>query len=109
MLLAQALSETVTSLRKKRQQALQAGQKIEPLTNHNYLKSVYETQKPHFAVIRTDKNQSETVKAQQAEDKKVQDAILYIERFVQLGQEEFVKNSPEYQIWLQHKQQKQAL
>lgn len=109
LLLAQALSETVASLRKKRQQALQTGQKIEPLTNHNYLKSVYETQKPHFAVIRSSKNQSETVKAQQAEDKKVQDAILYVERFVQLGQEDFIKNSPEYQIWLKHKAQKQAL
>lgn len=109
LLLAQALSETVASLRKKRQQALQAGQKIEPLTNHNYLKSVYETQKPHFAVIRTDSNQSAEVKAQQAEDKQVQDAILYVERFVQLGREEVVKNSPEYQIWLKHKAQKQAL
>lgn len=109
LLLAQALSETVASLRKKRQQALQAGQKIEPLTNHNYLKSVYETPKPHFAVIRSGKNQPETVKAQQAEDKKVQDAILYVERFVQLGQEDFIKNSPEYQIWLKHKAQKQAL
>ncbi|AXN95986.1 MULTISPECIES: hypothetical protein [Pasteurellaceae] len=109
LLLAQALTETVASIRKKRQQALQTGQKIEPLANHNYLKSVYETQKPHFAVIRTDKNQSEAVKAQQAEEKKTQDAILYVERFVQLGQEKFVKSSPEYQIWLQHKQQKQAL
>lgn len=88
---------------------MQAGQKIEPLTNHNYLKSVYETQKPHFAVIRTDSNQSAEIKAQQAEDKQVQDAILYVERFVQLGREEVVKNSPEYQIWLKHKAQKQAL
>ena len=69
---------------------------------------MYETQKPHFAVIRSGKSQSETV-AQQAEDKKVQDAILYVERFVQLGQEDFIKNSPEYQIWLKHKAQKQAL
>lgn len=49
LLLAHALSETVQSVRKKRQN----GQNSEPLTNHNYLKSVYETQKPQFAVIRT--------------------------------------------------------
>lgn len=72
--------------------------------NHNYLKSVYETQKPHFTVIRTDKNQSEAVKTQQAEDNKTQDAILYVERFVQLGREDVVKDSPQYAIWLKHQE-----
>ncbi|ANF61631.1 hypothetical protein A6041_04715 [[Haemophilus] ducreyi] len=102
LLLAHALSETVASIRKKRQQALQTGQKIEPLTNHNYLKSVYETQKPHFAVVRTGKHQSEEVKAQQAEEEQIRNAVLYVQRFVDLGREDFVKNSPDYQIWLKY-------
>lgn len=106
LLLAQALTETVASIRKKRQQALQTGQKIEPLANHNYLKSVYETQKPHFAVVKTGNNQSEEVKAQQAEDQKRRDAIMYIQRFVDLGHENVVKDRPEYQVWLQHQQTK---
>ena len=102
LLLAQSLSETVASIRKKRQQALQTGQKIEPLTNHNYLKSVYDTQKPNFAVVRTGKNQSEEVKAQQAEQEQIRNAVLYVQRYVDLGREDIVKNSPEYQIWLKH-------
>lgn len=103
LLLAQALSETVASIRKKRQQAMENGQKIEPLPNHNYLKSVYETQKVHFAVVRTGKTESETMKAEQAELEKTRNAIAYVQRFVDLGREEVVKNSPEYQIWLAHK------
>ncbi|GAB1661059.1 hypothetical protein [Mannheimia haemolytica] len=103
LLLAQALSETVVSIRKKRQQAMENGQKIEPLPNHNYLKSVYETQKVHFAVVRTGKTERETMKAEQAELEKTRNAIAYVQRFVDLGREEVVKNSPEYQIWLAHK------
>lgn len=105
LLLAQALSETVASIRKKRQQSLQNGQKIEPLTNHNYLKSVYETQKPNFAVVRTGKNQSEEVKAQQAEDEKRRSAIQYIQRYVDLGHEDTVKDSQDYNIWEEWKKQ----
>ena len=105
LLLAQALSETVASIRKKRQLALQTGQKIELLANHNYLKSVYETQKPNFAVVRTGKNQSEEVKAQQAEDEKRRAAIQYVQRFVDLGREDVVKDSLDYQIWKEHQEQ----
>lgn len=108
LLLAQALSETVASLRKKRQQALQAGQKIEPLTNHNYLKSVYETQKPHFAPSRDNAKPAEK-SVTQAEEEKVRDAIQYVERFIQLGREDVVKGSPQHAIWLKHRHKKQAL
>lgn len=34
---------------------------------------------------------------------KTRNAIAYVQRFVDLGREEVVKNSPEYQIWLAHK------
>lgn len=103
LLLAQALSETVASIRKKRQQAMENGQKIEPLPNHNYLKSVYETQKVHFAVVRTSKTENEIQKAEQAELEKTRNAIAYVQRFVDLGLEDKVINSPQYQIWLAHK------
>lgn len=105
LLLSQALSETVASIRKKRQQAMQTGQKIEPLTNHNYLKSVYETQKPNFAVVRG-KFQNSEVRREQAEDEKKRNAIQYVQRFVDLGQTSAVENSPEYQVWLEWKNSK---
>lgn len=67
-LLAHCLSETVQAVRKKRQN----GQNHESLTNHNYLKSVYETQKVSFVATPTNKptNSPET---RMAEDKRRSD------------------------------------
>lgn len=91
-LLAHCLSETVQAVRKKRLN----GQNFEPLTNHNYLKSVIETQRPTFQPP----TRQDTPKAKMEEDKRL-NAYHYIDRYVRMGQEEFVKNLPEYQIWLE--------
>ncbi|MDD2167883.1 hypothetical protein Q7285_02505 [Glaesserella parasuis] len=92
-LLAHCLSETVQSVRKKRLN----GQNMEPLANHNYLKSVYETQKATF--VTQPAMRAETPEQRLKEDKN-RTAIEYIQRYVNLGQEDYVKNTPEYQIWL---------
>ncbi|MGX2951431.1 hypothetical protein ACWIUA_11115 [Ursidibacter sp. B-7004-1] len=96
-LLAHCLSETVQAVRKKRLN----GQNHEPLTNHNYLKSVYETQKISFVATPTSKPDSRS-EARMAEDKHRSD-IEYIDRLVRLGQEESVKHFPQYQTWLEWK------
>lgn len=96
-LLAHCLSETVQAVRKKRLN----GQNAEPLTNHNYLKSVYETQKATWKsnpATRTD-----TPKAKMQEDK-TRTAIDYIERYAQTGQLNYVKHLPEYKIWLAYQE-----
>lgn len=96
-LLAHCLSETVQAVRKKRLN----GQNFEPLTNHNYLKSVMETQKVSFVATPTsDRNPEKRM----AEDKRRAD-IEYIDRYVKLGQEAHVKNLPQYQTWLDWKKQ----
>ncbi|QIW15833.1 hypothetical protein A4G20_05560 [Pasteurellaceae bacterium RH1A] len=102
-LLAQALSETVASLRKKRQQALENGQRVEPLTNHNYLKSVYDTHRPMFAQVKSDKQaDNEQTKTERLAEQKKRDAILYVEQYINLGRRDLVENQPQYQVWLAH-------
>lgn len=96
-LLAHCLSETVQSVRKKRLN----GQNMEPLANHNYLKSVYETQKATF--ITQPVMRAETPEQRLKEDK-TRAAIEFIQRFANLGQLNGVKHLPEYQIWLNHKE-----
>lgn len=98
-LLAHCLSETVQAVRKKRVN----GQNAEPLTNHNYLKSVYETQKTTFTVHPVKRAETS---AQQIEVDKKRSAIEYIERWATLGQLDHVKHSPEYQIWLKWQEEK---
>lgn len=97
-LLAHCLSETVQAVRKKRLN----GQNHEPLTNHNYLKSVYETQKATWKS--NPATRVDTPKARLEEDK-VREAVIYIQRYANLGQLEHVKHLPEYQIWLKHQEQ----
>lgn len=46
-LLAHALSETVNAVQNKRREYKNTA----PLVNHNYLKQVYETNKPHFSGV----------------------------------------------------------
>lgn len=96
-LLAHCLSETVQAVRKKRLN----GQKAEPLTNHNYLKSVYETQK---ATWKSQPATRPTTEADRVKEDKTQAAIAYIERYAIAGQLDYVKHQPEYQIWLAHQE-----
>lgn len=95
-LLAHSLSETVQAVRKKRLN----GQNYEPLTNHNYLKSVYETQKINFSTSSAPKSQSNAERY--AEDKRRSD-IEFIQRYINLGQEDRVKDLPQYAVWLEWK------
>lgn len=97
-LLEHCLSETVQAVRKKRLN----GQNHEPLTNHNYLKSVYETQKATWKS--NPATRADTPKARLQEDK-VREAVIYIQRYANLGQLDHVKHLPEYQIWLKHQEQ----
>ena len=98
-LLAHALNETVQAVMKNRRET----RNIQALSNHNYLKKVYEGAKPLFAVVRNEQGKSAVESAEKlAEDKRI-DAIQYIERYAAIGQLEFVKHTPEYAIWLEWK------
>lgn len=94
-LLAHALTETVNSVMKKRRDT----HNMKVLTNHNYLKKVYESARPLFAVVRNEGKTEVKNAAQQAEDSRIA-AIQYIERYATVGQLEVVKNMPEYKVWL---------
>lgn len=99
--LAKALSDTVEQVRRNRRE----NGKFEPLVNHNYLRKVYESVKPQFAVMQNEGKRkvmnNETIKA----DKKA-GAVQYIERMKQLGQLEATKNTESYQIWLKYQEEK---
>lgn len=94
-LLAHALSETVNAVQNKRREYKNTA----PLVNHNYLKQVYETNKPHFSGVggckAEEQQQKKTISEEQ--DKKIEDAILYIDRIYRLGQP--VENLEGYDIW----------
>ena len=78
------------------------------LTNHNYLKKVYEGAKPLFAVVRSEQGKSAVKNADKlAEDKRTA-AIQYIERYAAIGKLEFVKNMPEYLVWKAWKEEQNA-
>nr|DAX49534.1 MAG TPA: hypothetical protein [Caudoviricetes sp.] len=98
-LLAHALNETVQAVMKNRRET----RNIQALSNHNYLKKVYEGAKPLFAVVRNEQGKSAVESAEKlAEDKRI-DAIQYIERYAAIGQLDLVKHMPEYAIWLEWK------
>lgn len=93
-LLAHALNETVQAVMKNRRET----RNIQALSNHNYLKKVYEGAKPLFAVGRNEgKAEMQSVAAQE-EDKRMA-AIQYIERYDAIGQLQFVENMPEFAVW----------
>nr|DAS55037.1 MAG TPA: hypothetical protein [Caudoviricetes sp.] len=98
-LLAHALNETVQAVMKNRRET----RNIQALSNHNYLKKVYEGAKPLFAVVRNEQGKSAVESAQKLAEDKRTDAIQYIERYAAIGQLEFVKHTPEYAIWLEWK------
>lgn len=93
LLLAHALSETVQSVQNKRRN----NQNTAPLTNHNYLKQVYETNAPKFVstqqVVQTTSEQHEHNKQKQAE----MDAILALEQMHKYGQE--IWHLPSWVAW----------
>ena len=98
-LLAHALNETVQAVMKNRRET----RNIQALSNHNYLKKVYEGAKPLFAVVRNEQGKSAVESAEKlAEDKRI-NAIQYIERYAAIGQLDLVKHMPEYAIWLEWK------
>lgn len=99
--LAKALSDTVEQVRRNRRES----GRVEPLANHNYLKKVYESVKPQFAVVQNEGGRKE--KSQEAiEANKKHDAIQYVERMRLLGQLEAVKGTESYQIWLKYQEEK---
>ncbi|WP_346557003.1 hypothetical protein ABCW44_06885 [Mannheimia haemolytica] len=102
--LEKALMDTVEQVRRNRRET----GRCEPLANHNYLKKVYESVKPQFAVVRSEAKAVSSLEAQQRQaDQKKHDAVMYVERMKQMGQLEAVKNTESYQIWLKWQEEKQ--
>lgn len=104
-LLAHALAETVEQVRKNRRES----GRIEPLANHNYLKKVYESNKPNFAVVRSQSKKaelsSEEQQARTAEESRIAN-IQYIDRFVRLRGEEACQNMHGFADWKAWQQEK---
>ena len=98
-LLSHALTETVSGVMKNRRET----RNVVALTNHNYLKKVYEGAKPLFAVVRNEQGKSAVESAEKLSEDKRTDAIQYIQRYADIGQLEFVKHTSEYKIWLDWK------
>lgn len=93
-LLAHALNETVQAVMKNRRET----RNIQALSNHNYLKKVYEGAKPLFAVVHNE-GKAEMQSTVKQEDNNRMAAIQYIERYASVGQLQFVENTPEFAIW----------
>ena len=94
-LLSHALTETTNGVMKNRRET----RNVVALTNHNYLKKVYEGAKPLFAVVRNEQGKSAVENAEKLEEDKRTAAIQYIQRYAAIGRLEFVKHMPEYLIW----------
>lgn len=93
-LLSHALTETINGVMKNRRET----RNVVALTNHNYLKKVYEGAKPLFAVVRNEGKSAVESADKLAEDKRTA-AIQYIERYAAIGQLQFVENMPEFAVW----------
>ncbi|AXP37778.1 TPA: hypothetical protein ACUM3L_000373 [Haemophilus influenzae] len=97
---AHSLSETVNAVQKKRKES----RNLAPLNNHRYLMQVMETNKPLFsgvgsaAINNEERKQAERL----AENDEIENTILYIERFHQLGQP--VEHLPGYEVWKKWKE-----
>ena len=96
-LLAHALSETVQSVSKKRREQSNVAQ----LTNHNYLKQVYDSQAPKFVGSVALHNAEN--KAQQNAQSKKYNAFAYIEQMRSFGQP--IEHLPYYKEWCEWRQQ----
>ena len=101
LLLAHALSETVRAVQDKRRH----NQNRAALTNHNYLKQVYDTNAPKFVSVTTQATTENTAQAaQQAQAQQQTDRmnrILVVEQLHQFGQE--IKHLKAYPDWLEWK------
>lgn len=103
-LLAHALSETVEQVRKNRRES----GRIEPLNSHNYLRKVYESNKPQFAVVRKEGKvelNSQEKQAREAEEKRIAN-IQYIERYVNIKGEAACREMYGFEDWKQWQQEK---
>ncbi len=103
-LLSHALTETVSGVMRNRRET----RNVVALTNHNYLKKVYEGAKPLFAVVRNEQGQSAVKNAEKLEEDKRTAAIQYIEQYAAIGKLEFVKDMPEYLVWKAWKEEQNA-
>lgn len=106
LLLAHALSETVRAVQDKRRH----NQNRAALTNHNYLKQVYDTNAPKFVSVTAPAQENTTQAAQQAQAQQQTDRmnrILVVEQLHQFGQE--IKHLKAYPDWLAWKHQQEAL
>ena len=103
-LLAHALNETVQAVMKNRRET----RNIQALSNHNYLKKVYEGAKPLFAVVRNEQGKSAVKNTEKLEEDKRTAAIQYIEQYAAIGKLEFVKDMPEYLVWKAWKEEQNA-
>lgn len=63
--------------------------------------------KPLFAVVRNEGKSAVESADKLAEDKRTA-AIQYIERYAAIGKLEFVKNMPEYLVWKEWKDERNA-
>ncbi|BFU65362.1 hypothetical protein [Rodentibacter abscessus] len=100
-LLAHSLSETVNAVQKKRRES----KNLAPLANHSYLKQVMETNRPLFSGVGSAavNNEERKQAARIAENDEIENTILYIERFHQLGQP--IEHLPGYEVWKKWKNQ----
>ncbi|WKS99769.1 hypothetical protein NYR30_00275 [Gallibacterium salpingitidis] len=104
LLLAHALSETVQSVQNKRRN----NQNTAPLTNHNYLKQVYETNAPKFVSTQVQVNDAEQAEVKvQAEQQEKMNAILAIEQLHKYGRE--IWHLPAYPDWVEWKKKQKEI
>lgn len=106
LLLAHALSETVRAVQDKRRN----NQNRAALTNHNYLKQVYDTNAPKFVSVTAPAQENTAQAAQQAQAQQQSDRmnrILVVEQLHQFGQP--IKHLKAYPEWLAWKHQQEAL
>ena len=97
LLLAHALSETVRAVQDKRRH----NQNRAALTNHNYLKQVYDTNAPKFVSVTAPAQENTAQAAQQAQAQQQSDRmnrILVVEQLHQFGQP--IKHLKAYPDWL---------
>lgn len=105
LLLAHALSETVRAVQDKRRH----NQNRAALTNHNYLKQVYDTNAPKFVSVTAPAQENMTQAAQQAQQQQSDrmNRILAVDQLHKFGQP--VKHLKAYPDWLAWKHQQEAL
>lgn len=103
LLLAHALSETVSAVQRKRREQVNCA----PLASHEYLKQVYKSVKPKFGTGSAAASNAEVdnvARKRNTEADERRNAILYIERMKGLGQD--ITRLPGYEVWVEYQQQR---